>query len=217
MTTIGSVTPSTTSNAAKDNAALIGDYETFLTILTTQLQNQDPMEPMDSSEFTNQLVQYSSVEQQIKTNDQLEALTNMITSSNALSALNFVDTTITIDGSKGYLDEYGSVTYTFDADKEGKGSVTIFNESGEIVANYTDVEVTEGRQSFQWDGNDFSGNRMAKGIYSIVVKAETEGGTKVAIQSEVTGEVTDVDLSSSEPMLTVDGQTIKLSQIKSVS
>ena len=217
MTTIGSIIPTTTSTAASDSADLIGNYETFLTLLTTQLKNQDPMEPMKSEEFTNQLVQYSTVEQQIKSNEQLENLTAMMTSNNALAALNFVDTTVTIDGSKGYLGSYGSVNYSFNAEEAGTATMVVRNQNGEIVANIPDVAVSAGDQSWKWNGMDAAGNRLANGTYSVQIIAATTDGNDINISSDSTGKVTHVDVSGTEPMLTVNDQTIKMNQIKAIS
>lgn len=217
MTTIGSITSNGSASATSDSNALIGNYETFLTILTTQLQHQDPMQPMDATQFTEQLVQYSTVEQQIKTNDQLENLAVMMTANNALSALNFVDTTVTIDGSKGYLQDYGDLDFTFSASDAGTATMVIRNENGEIVFAESDFSLTEGQQTYEWTGSGPNGARLSKGTYSIQIIAEDASGNKITIDSDVTGEVTNVDVSGTEPMLTVNDQIIRMSQIKSIS
>ncbi|PLW75615.1 flagellar hook assembly protein FlgD [Cohaesibacter celericrescens] len=216
MTTIGSITSQAVSAGTTDQADLIGNYETFLTLLTTQLQNQDPMEPMDSSQFTEQLVQYSAVEQQIKSNEQLENLASMMTSSNALGVLNFVGTTVTINGSQGYLSDFGSTNFAFSTSEKGTANITIRNEAGEIVSYQPDVSISSGEQSYKWDGTDGSGNRMGKGTYSIQIDAKDEDGNALSITSDTTGVVENVDLTSSEPMLLVNGQKVPTSQIKYV-
>ena len=217
MTTIGSVIPQTAASSTGDQAALINNYQTFLTILTTQLQHQDPMEPMDSNQFTEQLVQFSSVEQQIRSNEQLESLQSMMTASNALGVLNFVGTNVAIDGSKGYLSDLGGIDYNYNSPSTGTAEVTIRNEAGEIVANYTGVEISSGDNVYTWDGTDGSGNRMGKGTYSVQIAAEDTSGATIRLAMETTGLVTDVDLSSSQPMLMIGDQKIPTSQIKSVS
>lgn len=217
MTTIGSIVPSTPSSAAAASTKLVGNYETFLKLLTTQLKNQDPTKPMDPSQFTQQLVQYSGIEQQIKSNTQLEGLASMMTSSNALSALNFLYTTVTVDGSKGYLNQVGSVNYTFDAKEAGSATMVIRNENGQIVSSKSDVEITSGSNEWKWDGLDGAGRRLSKGSYSIQIIAKNDEQQPITINTDIKGEVTHVDVSGSEPMLTVGEQTIKMNQIKSVS
>nr|WP_321456000.1 flagellar hook capping FlgD N-terminal domain-containing protein [uncultured Cohaesibacter sp.] len=217
MTSIGSIASQAVTSASNDNTSLIQNYETFLTVLTTQLQHQDPMDPMDSSQFTQQLVQFSSVEQQIKSNEQLENLASMMTSSNALGVLNFVGTTVKIDGSQANLNQYGSATYTFTSEDAGTANISIKNANGNIVYQQSDVAISEGEQTFKWDGTDNSGNRMQKGTYTISFETEDEEGNSLNIDTDATGVVSDVDLSSSVPLLIVNGQSIQTSQIKSVS
>ncbi|SNY91117.1 flagellar basal-body rod modification protein FlgD [Cohaesibacter sp. ES.047] len=217
MTSIGSIIPQTSGSASKDADTLVQNYETFLTILTTQLQHQDPMDPMDSNQFTEQLVQFSGVEQQIRSNEQLENLANMMTSSNALGVLNFVGTTVTIDGSRAVLGEYGSASFAFDAESEGTADITITNENGQTIYSQTEVPISQGNQAFRWDGTDNAGNRMSRGTYSIKIDATDTNEDPIAIETDTTGVVENVDISSNEPMLLVGGQLIPTSQIKSVA
>ncbi|WP_319530041.1 flagellar hook capping FlgD N-terminal domain-containing protein [uncultured Cohaesibacter sp.] len=217
MTTIGSIVSQSSTTASSDTASLVQNYETFLTLLTTQLQHQDPMDPMDSSQFTQQLVQFSSVEQQIKSNEQLENLASMMTSSNALGVLNFVGTTVTIDGTKAYLNDYGSATFAFESAGEGSADITISNANGQIVYSESGVGISPGNQAFNWDGTDNAGNRLAKGTYTISINATDANDDAISITTDTTGVVENVDISSSEPMLVVGGQQIPTSQIKSVA
>ena len=216
MTTIGNVTSQAPSVSRGDGAGLIQNYETFLTILTTQIQYQDPMEPMDSSQFTEQLVQFSSVEQQIKSNQQLENLTSMMTASNALGVLNFVGTNVKVDGSRGQLGSFDTVPFGFKASTAGSAEITIRNSNGEIVANFNEVEIKEGDQTFEWDGKDGSGNRLSPGTYSILISAKDANDKRISIDTDTTGIVQNVDLSGSEPMLIINGQRIPTSQVLSV-
>lgn len=216
MTSIGSIASQAVTGSATDAAGLVQNYETFLTILTTQIQHQDPMEPMDSTQFTQQLVQFSSVEQQIRSNEQLENLASMMTAANALAVLNFVGSTVTVDGAQAYLNTYGSSSYSFDASGAGNAEITISNANGQVVYSEQNVAIKSGEQTFLWDGTDDSGNRMAPGTYKISFNAKDTEGNKIDIETDTSGIVTNVDLSSSVPLLTVNGQTIQTSQVKSV-
>ena len=217
MTTIGNISSQAITSSSSDQQGLIQNYETFLTLLTTQLQNQDPMNPTDSNQFTEQLVQFSGVEQQIKSNEQLENLATMMTSSNALGVLNFVGTTVTVDGSQAQLTSFGSVNYGFTSPQEGTADITIRNASGNIVFNQTGVSLTEGDNTFRWDGRDSAGNRMGNGSYSIQITAQDADGTGMTVNTDTTGVVENVDLSSSEPMLIINDQRVPTSQIRSVA
>ena len=214
MTSIGSITSQAVTSATADTSNLIQNYETFLTVLTTQIQHQDPMDPMDSSQFTQQLVQFSGVEQQIKSNEQLENLASMLTSSNALGVLNFVGTTVKVDGAQSYLNDFGSTSYSFSSDAAGSADITIKAADGTEVYRSSNVSIKSGEQTFTWSGTDNSGNRLPKGTYTI--NFEQDADSDLAIETDTVGIVTDVDLSSSVPMLLVNGQTVQTSQIKSV-
>ena len=103
-------TASTTTTGIADN------FQTFLTLLTTQLQNQNPLDPLDTNQFTQQLVQFAGVEQQLKSNDQLKSLVALEKSAQATQALVYVGNTVAVDGSKAQFDK--SATWNFKADKD---------------------------------------------------------------------------------------------------
>lgn len=217
MTAIGGVTANNTGTAAQDQAGLVGNYETFLTLLTTQLQNQSPLDPMDANQFTEQLVQYSGVEQQIKANQQMENLVAMTVANNALSSLSFVGKTVTIDGSKGNLTDGSTLTWKYEMPEDAKGTVTIRNASGEIVKIEQGISFSAGNQSYEWNGKNSAGVRMGPGSYSIQIDAIDEAGNNVAATTDQTGVVDKVDVTSSDPLLIIGEQTVSMSQIKSVA
>src|SRR5690349_24810600 len=91
-------TGTNTSSTASSNTTLAGNFQTFLTLLTTQLQNQNPLDPLDTNQFTQQLVQFASVEQQLKTNDELSSLVSLQQTTQAAQALGFVGKTAVVNG-----------------------------------------------------------------------------------------------------------------------
>ena len=200
MTTIGGVSANNAGTAVQDQAGLVGNYETFLTLLTTQLQNQSPLDPMDANQFTEQLVQYSGVEQQIKSNQQMENLVAMTAANNALSSLSFVGKTVTIDGSKGNLTDGNTLTWKYEMPQDAKGTITIRNAGGEIVTIQQGVDFKSGAQSYEWNGKNSAGVRMAPGSYSIQIDAIDEDGANVAATTDQTGVVDKVDVSSTNPL-----------------
>src|SRR3954470_17819141 len=94
--TAASTSATSTSAAASAQKQLAGNFDTFLTLLTTQLKNQDPLSPMDSNQFTQQLVQFSQVEQQINANKNLESLVSMSKAQGATSAVGYLGKTLTV-------------------------------------------------------------------------------------------------------------------------
>ncbi|MCV6576135.1 MAG: hypothetical protein OIF58_10405 [Cohaesibacter sp.] len=216
MTAIGSVTSNTNSSSAADQTALIGNYETFLTLLTTQLKNQSPLDPMDANQFTQQLVQYSSVEQQIKANKQMESLVAMTTATNALNSLKFVGQNVTLDGTHGTLSAGQPLEWKFTAPKEGTMDVIIRNLAGNVVRTEAGVDIKSGEQTYSWNGKTNDGAFLPSGSYKIEFKAKDKNDVAQSISTETKGLVSDVDLSTSEPMLIIGNQKYHMNQVKTV-
>ena len=117
--------PRTTTTGIADN------FQTFLTLLTTQLQNQNPLDPLDTNQFTQQLVQFAGVEQQLKSNEQLKSLVEIEKSAQATQALVYVGNTVAVDGSKAQFDK--SATWNFQSEKDTSATITITNSTGQTA------------------------------------------------------------------------------------
>src|SRR3954464_9956275 len=111
-------------SSATDKTTLAGNFNTFLTLLTTQLKNQSPLDPLDTNQFTQQLVQFASVEQQINMNQQLTSLVALQKANQPTSAMSFLGSTATVDGSSTQLAS-GKASWSFSADKPSTGTITI--------------------------------------------------------------------------------------------
>src|ERR1700746_3016062 len=120
-----STSGTSSSSTAVDDTMIASNFTTFLTLLTTQLKNQDPLSPMDTNQFTQQLVQFAQVEQQMKSNDQLASLVSMEQSAQQTTALAYVGSTVVVDGSTGQLSASSGATWTFNTSKPATATVTI--------------------------------------------------------------------------------------------
>src|SRR5215470_11913841 len=109
--TSSSSSSSSSNLSSTTGSTLAGNFQTFLTLLTTQLQNQNPLDPLDTNQFTQQLVQFAGVEQQLKTNTELKSLIDIEKSAQATQALVYVGNTVAVDGSKAQFDK--SATWNF--------------------------------------------------------------------------------------------------------
>jgi flagellar basal-body rod modification protein FlgD len=208
---------SATNNAAKgatDNNTLAGNFQTFLTLLTTQLKNQNPLDPLDTNQFTQQLVQFAQVEQQIKQNSQLETLIAINKAAETTTALAYVGTTVAIDGKTAALKNQ-QATWTFNVPKPVSTTVTIKNATGQTVYN-GNFSMNAGMSSFEWDGRDANGVQWPDGNYTISVTAKDANGQTVEIPSEIQGVVDSVDVTKTPPELSVGGQIFTLDKIKRV-
>jgi flagellar basal-body rod modification protein FlgD len=214
--TNGNGTASTSSSATGvDSGTLAGNFQTFLTLLTTQLKNQNPLDPLDTNQFTQQLVQFAQVEQQLKQNEQLTTLISIEKSAQATTALAFVGSTVAVDGQTATLKD-SKATWGFQVPKPISATVTIKNSTGQAVYNGS-FSMNAGTQSFNWDGRGNNGTQWPDGNYTISVVGKDASGQSVSVPSEVEGTVDSVDLSKSPPVLSIGGQDFTLDKIKRVA
>lgn len=210
---------SSSSSGSLNSAAggtLAGNFQTFLTLLTTQLQNQNPLDPLDTNQFTQQLVQFASVEQQLKTNDQLTTLVSLQQTAQSTQALTFVGKTAVVDGSTAALSN-GSATWDLSFPKDSNLSVSITSSTGQTVfsGNYT-VKAGD-NQPFVWDGKGTDGTQWPNGQYKMTATAADSSGNSVAVSTAIQGVVSSVDLTQTPPLLSINGQTYTVSQIRAIT
>lgn len=205
---------STSTTSTTDGSRLSANYEMFLTLLTTQLRHQDPTQPMDANAFTQQLVQYSSIEQQIKMNTNLEDMKSALAMSNATSLVSYVGTTVTADSSKTTLQD-NQAKWSFSIPKAASATITVKNAAGAVVYTTT-KDFTAGNQEFVWNGKTTSGQAAADGTYTIAIDAKDSSGNAVKAVTEITGRVDSLDFSSGQPYLQIGGMSISVWSVKSV-
>ena len=208
-------TPSTDKStaAATTSTGLADNFQTFLTLLTTQLQNQNPLDPLDTNQFTQQLVQFAGVEQQLKSNEQLKSLIAIEKSAQATQALIYVGNTVAVDGSTQQFDQ--SATWNLKSTKDATAAVTITNATGQTVysGNYT---LNQGNASFVWDGKGNDGTQWPAGAYKLTATGKDSSGKDVAIATEIQGVVDSVDLTATPALLSIGGQNYTTDQIRRV-
>jgi flagellar basal-body rod modification protein FlgD len=203
------------SQADQAASALSGNYQMFLTLLTTQLKNQDPLDPMKSNEFTTQLTQMSSLEQTIQTNKNLEALLSANVFQAANTAVGLIGKQIeAVNGGAALKD--GSAKWNINLATDATASVQITDKNGNTVYTTT-LDGKAGDQAFNWDGKDNSGNAQDPGTYFCVVTATDSNNQPVTSTVSTTGIVTAVDITSSNPLITVNGSQINYSDVKNVT
>src|SRR5882672_12474904 len=127
-----SAASSSASTTGIDKNTLAGNFQTFLTLLTTQLKNQNPLDPLDTNQFTQQLVQFAQVEQQLKQNEQLATLVSIEKSAQSTTALAFVGQNVAVDGQTAKL-KNSSATWSFQVPKPISANVTIKSATGQTV------------------------------------------------------------------------------------
>ena len=218
MTAVGSTTSSPSDIAASNTASrqtIAGNFDTFLKLLTTQLQNQNPLDPLDTNQFTQQLVEFSGVEQALKTNDLLGTLVSASTANRAASAAGYLGATITADGSTTALSA-GKAAWTFSAAKPAaKATLTVTNSTGETI--YTkSTALAAGPASFTWDGRSDDGSLYTSGQYTLKIDAKDATGQPVTVSTEIAGKVDAVDLSGDQPVLNIGSISVPLDKVKTL-
>jgi flagellar basal-body rod modification protein FlgD len=206
-------TNTTTTTASTTTPGIADNFQTFLTLLTTQLQNQNPLDPLDTNQFTQQLVQFAGVEQQLKSNDQLKSLIDIQKSAQATQALIYVGNTVAVDGSTQQFD--GSATWNLKAAKDTSAAITITNSSGQTVYS-GNFQLNQGNGSFVWDGKGNDGAQWPAGAYKLTATGKDTTGKDVAIATEIQGVVDSVDLTATPALLSIGGQNYTTDQIRRV-
>ncbi|MBI1300143.1 MAG: flagellar hook capping family protein [Alphaproteobacteria bacterium] len=203
-----------TSNS---QAQLAEDFDDFLILLTTQLQNQDPLDPTDSTEFTNQLVAFAGVEQQINANQRLEDLVSLTLGSAFSSSLNYVGKNISYVSSEAYFD--GTTPIEIDYAISGESvdtEIKIFDESGDLILSQA-VSDDEQIENFVWDGRDDNGNLQPPGTYTVRVDAFDGQNNSLQSTTVVTGRVGGVETQNGTTFLLVGERAVSVGNVISVS
>jgi flagellar basal-body rod modification protein FlgD len=198
------------------DTTLAGNFQTFLTLLTTQLQNQNPLDPLDTNQFTQQLVQFAGVEQQLKTNDQLTSLVSLQQTAQSTQALGFVGKTAVVDGSTTNLVN-SATSWNLSVPTNSNVAITIANSTGQNVFSGTYPVTAGNNQAFAWDGKGNDGTQWPDGKYTMTATALDASGNPVAVSTQIQGVVNSVDLTQQPPLLSINGQTYTVNQIKSIS
>src|SRR5689334_12020722 len=214
-TSATSTSSSSTDSTGVDNSTIAGNFQTFLQLLTTQLQNQNPLDPLDTNQFTQQLVEFSGVEQQLKTNDLLGSLVTSATASRAASAAGYLGATITADGSTTTLAD-GKAQWTFTSAKPAaKATLTVIDSTGQTVYTKTSA-LDAGAGSFSWDGRTDDGSLLTSGQYTLKIDAKDASGQPVTVSTEIAGTVDAVDLSGGDVQLKMGNISVSLDKVKTL-
>jgi flagellar basal-body rod modification protein FlgD len=203
------------SQSAGDKKTLADNYDAFLVLLTTQLQNQDPTSPMDSTQFTQQLVQFSQVEQQIRTNEHLESLASQYQAASAGAALSYLGRDAMIESDKTALGSAGAQWgYSLDPGAVST-TLTVTDARGRILLE-TRGDSAAGAHVFNWDGRDANGVPAAPGAYRLTVGAKNSNGDNVKATMSVRETIRGVDFSGPTPVVITASGARELGLIRAV-
>ncbi len=203
MSIIGNVANSSTiegSQSARAESKLEDDLNQFLNLLVAQLQNQDPLDPLDANEFTSQLVQFASVEQQIFQNSNLEKLLNLQETSQISQMVDFIGNRIEFASQKLPVEDGAAeFTYTIPAGVRD-ATINIANGAG-LNVFYTDGDTNSGTHTFKWNGLDKNGRQVPDGVYTLLISAKDAFDKLAEIEYTVFGTVTGAGVDNGETEL----------------
>ena len=200
------------TNVSNSSSQLAENFDTFLSLLTAQLQNQDPLEPVDSTQFTQQLVQFSGVEQQIQTNQNLGDLIAMTASSTAASLSNYLGKTIEIDSLTADLGDDGiELVYDLPQGVES-ADFAIISELGRTVYS-GELDTDAGQAELNWSGSTDGGTNLLDGTYTLVIRAVDGSGETLNVPVHVRSKVNAIDLSTGTTALSTGAGVFTFSQI----
>lgn len=207
-----------TSEAAQDRTSLGQDFDQFLRLLTTQLQNQDPLSPMDSTEFTNQLVQFSNVEQAIKQNDYLEKLLTMQTLNLTALGVSFIGKDVEVSGDTFEKPAAGPVAFSYDMPAEAAtGTISIIDEQGQVVWSQQ-ADTAAGRHDLTWDGLDNNDQALPAGTYTLRIGALTDKKAALNVTTYVPGHVEGLESADNGDLLLVVGKIrVPMTEVRKIS
>jgi flagellar basal-body rod modification protein FlgD len=207
-----SVVGSIASRIEASRSRLADSEETFLKLLTTQLRNQDPLSPLDTTQFTQQLTQMTGVEQQIYGNQLLETLISQ-QGGNLANSVGLIGKTVTAQGDQATLSG-GSAEWTYELPSAATDlTLQVLDASGRLVATSTPTDRTAGRHTFTWDGKNTAGQAQADGTYRLVVSARGADGQAISATSYVTGLATAIEYVDGQTLVTINGRRTPASTI----
>ncbi len=159
-----------------DNQSL--GQDDFMLLMTEQLKNQDPLEPMDNGEFLAQIAQFGTVDGINKLLENFDSFASGMQSSQALQASNLIGRNVLVDHDEGYLSSTGTVQGAVELNNTADVAVNIYDLTGEVVNRIEMGQQSPGLVQFNWDGTTFSGQRAASGRYRVEVEATRNGETE---------------------------------------
>lgn len=210
---------STTANAASttDRLKFADNLEMFLTMLTTQLKNQDPLSPMDSNEFTSQLVQFANVEQQINANSNLERLIALQQGNRLSTAVGYIGKQVKVETSALPLQD-GKADYSYILPQNAvEVNIMITDMNERIIKTEVLHNLAAGEYQRNWDGKDAGGNMMGDGTYRLTITGTAANGSTFTSATATIGRVTGVSNVDDEPTLIINDLEVSPDKIVSIN
>ena len=217
VSALASSTASTTTTTTSSQGLGL-DTSQFLQLMVEQLQNQNPTDPTDTTEFLNQMVQLSTYDQPVENANRLETVVSSLDTMIAANGLGYIGQSVSVLGDTTTLQD-GSAQWNYALESDATDvKIEIFDEDGNSVYTADGETEADGSHEFKWDGVTDEGKQLDDGsTYRIEITATDQEGNDIETSTSVTGKVTGVDASSGQTYLTMGDVFFTLDQIISVS
>jgi flagellar basal-body rod modification protein FlgD len=202
------------SSSVNALTSLSGNFNDFLNLLMTQLQNQDPTTPLDTNQFTSQLVQFASVAQQINTNTSLTQLIQLGQGSEVVQAATLVGTAVAAQSTTLPLQK-STATLQIQSPSAQAATITISNAAGATLYSTT-TALNAGTTSWSWNGQGSDGTTYPDGAYNVSVNAGSSGTSGAALSFNVVGTATGVVTDGTTPQLQIGSVTVPVASVRGV-
>jgi flagellar basal-body rod modification protein FlgD len=216
LNTIGSINNSTITgrNTTTSSDQNVLGKDDFLTLLVSQLQNQDPLNPSDPTEFVSQLAQFSSLEQLMNVNGNLEAIQDYQNSLNRSMATSLFGKSIVATGNAFELEDGQPTSISFTLPETAdSGTVNIYDSAGNFIFELEPEDWSAGEHSIEWDGTDGNGNSFSSGVYLFDVQAVDASGKSIEVETHIKGKVTGAKYIKGNVYLTLNEKIVPLSSV----
>jgi flagellar basal-body rod modification protein FlgD len=181
----------------------------FLKLLMAQLKYQDPLSPVESTEFTSQLAQFNSLEQLMQANEALTEIKSSLSLQGKDNPLDYVGRKVKAAGNAITLKDHAAEAGAYLLDEDAQVSISVFNDQGREVRRIDAGWQSKGEYGISWDGKDSAGKDLADGAYTFEVRAKNARGASVFPKGYISGEVTGVKYQNGEPVLMVGNRSVK--------
>ncbi len=216
---LSGLSSTTAKSSSSSTASSALDKDDFLQLLVTQLQHQDPLNPLDDKEFIAQLAQFSSLEQMNNVASGITAINETLAKQDSLSAANYIGKSVVADGNTiSKLDSGITPVYFTLNDAASKVTVNVYDQNNNIVSTQTLNSMQAGEYNFSWDGLDYNGEAASNGKYSVYFSAEKADGSAALVDTEVTGVIVGISREGDGTSFTLsDGRTVSFDDITMVT
>jgi len=215
QSTVNGSTAATSSDPTVASAQNTANFNSFLQLLTTQLSNQDPLDPISATDFTSQLAQFSEVEQTIQTNSNLQTLISATNSNQSPSMVSFLGTMVEAKGNTATL-QNGSAEWDYTLPSAAAATAITITDSQGNVVDTVSGQTAAGNQQFVWNGTASDGSQLPDGQYTAQITAIDANDNPISVTVDAVTKVTGISFSNGQATLETANGAVPLANVISV-